>query len=143
MSVYLAKHPEDQSKLIDENAQFLGDKNNAEAVAAAWFFSQYDLNSRRKSREGKSRMKDHVWSRKEQNSVRNKLVEIMAGVEPARCIRKLLPFCDRISEKSSRGDRRIQKQEFVQCLDPDFTKKKSISKNNYQQYFKRLHEKKN
>ena len=29
MSVYLAKHPEDQSKLIDENAQFLGDKNNA------------------------------------------------------------------------------------------------------------------
>ena len=48
----------------------------SEAVAAAWFFSQYDLNSRRKSREGKSRMKDHVWSRKEQNSVRNKLVEV-------------------------------------------------------------------
>jgi len=64
----------------------------------------------------------------------------MAGKEPERCIRKLLPFCDRLGARSGRGDRKIQKNEFVECLDPAIVKKKQQTKNNYQQYFDRLKE---
>lgn len=140
MAEYLDAHPEDQSRIMDDNKHLMGEDNNLGAVSAAWFFSQYDTDSRRKPKLG--RMKDHVWSRREQSTVRNKLVQVMEGVEPARCIRKLLPFCDRLGDRNSRGDRKISKQEFVECLDPAMVKKKQQTKNSYQQYFKRLQEKK-
>lgn len=139
MHEYLDAHPDDQSKLIDENQHLLGDGNNAGALSAAWFFSQYDVESRRRNGITK---KDLIWSRKEQAEVRKKLLQVMEGLESSRCIMKLLPFCDQLGDKNAKGDRKIQKEEFVQCLDPSKILTKQQEKSNYQQYFKRLQEKK-